>query len=66
VVGTVEDESRQGADGVGNVHDVGQSRLSQELVGWQYLARPPGNDLYGMLDSAVQDLDVQLDLKRVR
>src|SRR6266446_377311 len=24
------------------------------------------NDLYGMLDSAVQDLDVQLDLKRVR
>ncbi len=25
-----------------------------------------GNDLYGMLDSAVQDLDVQLDLKRVR
>src|SRR5438094_1838655 len=26
----------------GNVHDVGQSRLSQELVGWQYLARPPG------------------------
>ena len=25
-----------------------------------------GNDLYGMLDSAVEDLDVQLDLKRVR
>ncbi len=25
-----------------------------------------GDDLYGMLDSAVQDLDVQLDLKRVR
>src|SRR5207249_4456108 len=42
VVGTVDDESRQGADGVGNVHDVGPSRLSQELIGWQYLARPPG------------------------
>src|SRR3989454_994372 len=25
-----------------------------------------GDDLYGMLDSAVEDLDVQLDLKRVR